>query len=224
MQIVRGVPRQATEPVALTIGNFDGVHLGHRAMLARLCQVARDLRLPACVMTFEPQPQEFFAPDRAPARLTNLREKLELLRSHGVERTYLCKFGYHLAQQDAEAFINDVLVRGAGVKWLLVGDDFRFGARRGGDYSLLAARAQRHGYTVELMSSIVADKVRVSSTAVRSALAEGDFAFAARLLGRPYAIRGRVVRGAARGAKMGFPTANVALRRLRPAFVRDFCG
>lgn len=211
------MPQQASGPVALTIGNFDGVHLGHQAMLARLNVAARSRGVPACVMTFEPQPQEFFAPDRAPARLTNLREKLELLRAHGVDRTYLCRFDYHMAQQDAEAFIVDVLHRGVGMKWLLVGDDFRFGARRGGDFSLLAERAAHYGYEVEAMPSFVVDGMRASSTAVRGALAEGHFARAKQLLGRPYAIQGRVVRGAARGAKMGYPTANVALRRLRPA-------
>ena len=217
MQVVRGVPDQASGPVALTIGNFDGVHLGHQAMLARVREAAQRLRVPACVMTFEPQPQEFFAPDRAPARLTNLREKLQLLRAYGVDRCYVCRFGYEMAQQDAAMFIGDVLLRGVGVKWLLVGDDFRFGARRGGDFNLLAARAPLHGFTVESMPSYAVDGVRASSTAVRGALAAGDLTLAARLLGRAYAIEGRVVRGAARGASMGFPTANVSLRRLRAA-------
>jgi riboflavin kinase/FMN adenylyltransferase len=222
MQVFRGVPERANGPVALTIGNFDGVHLGHQAMLTRLRVAARRLQVPACVMTFEPQPQEFFAPDRAPARLTNLREKLRLLESCSVDRTYVCRFGYDLARQDANAFIEDVLQRGVGAKWLLVGDDFRFGARRGGDFALLAARSTECGYQVESMPSFAVDGVRASSTAVRGALASGDLELAASLLGRNYSIEGRVVRGAARGAKMGFPTANVALHRLRPALAGIF--
>src|SRR5215210_1257271 len=137
MRILRSVPAAAGAPIALTIGNFDGVHLGHQAMLARLSETARRESLPACAMTFEPAPREFFAPDRAPARLTSLREKLELLAAHGLAMTYVCRFGYSFAQTPAEDFIERTLVCGLGVKHVVIGDDFRFGARRAGDFALL---------------------------------------------------------------------------------------
>src|SRR4030088_2943104 len=126
MHVSRNLPVQAGAPVALTIGNFDGVHLGHQAMLARLKEAANRLDLIACAMTFEPHPREFFAPDQAPTRLTSLREKLELLAGHGMERTHLCRFDYRFAQTPADDFVERILVRGLGVKRLLVGDDFRF--------------------------------------------------------------------------------------------------
>ncbi|MGH8630536.1 MAG: bifunctional riboflavin kinase/FAD synthetase, partial [Burkholderiales bacterium] len=179
-------------------------------------EAARARALPVAVMTFEPQPQEFFAPDQAPARLTSLREKLELLREREVERIYVCRFNYRFAQLSAGEFIEGVLVRGLGVKWLLVGDDFRFGARRGGDIAMLKALAPRSGFEVEAMHSVIANGERVSSTAVRARLEAGDFAGAESLLGRAYAICGRVVRGDNLGTQLGFPTANVQLRRLRP--------
>lgn len=215
MRILRSVPLAAEKPVALTIGNFDGVHLGHQAMLARLRESAQD-GLAACAMTFEPHPREFFAPDQAPARLTSLREKLELLAGHGIERTHVCRFDYRLAQITAEDFIERVLVRGLGARRLLVGDDFRFGARRAGDFALLQARASALGYTVEAMSSVMIDGERVSSTAIRQALVAGDLARAARLLGRAYSISGRVVRGDGVGRQLGYPTANIRVRHNRP--------
>ena len=129
MRVTRGMPHAATSPVALTIGNFDGVHLGHQAMLAELVRTARQRNIPACVLTFEPHPREFFAPDQAPARLTSVREKVELLAAHHVERVHVCRFNYELAQVSAPDFIGSVLVRGLGAQWVLVGDDFRFGAR-----------------------------------------------------------------------------------------------
>ena len=216
MRIQRSVPRAAESPVALTIGNFDGVHLGHEAMLRRLRETATERGLPACVMTFEPHPREFFAPDQAPSRLTSLREKLELLAEQGVERVQICRFNYALAQTDAEEFIERILVRGLGMRWLLVGDDFRFGARRAGNFVLLRQHAARFGYEVEAMESVLLDGERVSSTAVRNALAEGRLAHAARLLGRPYSISGRVVGGDGLGRKLGFPTANVQMKHNRP--------
>ena len=216
MRILRSIPRAADSSIALTIGNFDGVHLGHQAMLARLRETAGRMGLPACAMTFEPHPREFFAPDRAPARLTSVRDKLELLASEGIERTYLCRFDYGFAQITAEDFIEEKLVTGLGVRHVLVGDDFRFGARRSGDFALLKAHAARLGYTVDAMSSVMLDGVRVSSTAVREALAAGDLTRTARLLGRPYRIGGRVVRGDGLGRQLGFPTANVRVSH-RPA-------
>jgi len=220
MQILRSVADAAPSPVALTIGNFDGVHLGHQAMLAKLRAAASSRDLPACVMTFEPHPREFFAPDQAPVRLTTLREKCELLAKHGVDRVQVCRFNFALAQVTAQEFIERLLVRSLGVRWLQVGDDFRFGARRAGDLSMLKAFAPRHGYEVEPMPTVTLDGVRVSSTAVRDALAAGDVAQAQRLLGRPYSISGRVVRGDQLGRKLGFPTANVQMRHNRP----PLCG
>ena len=213
MRTLRRVPAAADTPIALTIGNFDGVHLGHQAMLARLRETARVHGIPACALTFEPHPREFFAPDRAPPRLTSLRQKLELLADEGVERTYVCRFDYQFAQITAEDFIERMLVRGLGVRHLLVGDDFRFGARRAGDFTLLAQHAARLNYTVQAMASVMLDGERVSSTAVRDALAAGELARAARLLGRPYSVSGRVARGDGLGRKLGYPTANVRVGR-----------
>jgi riboflavin kinase / FMN adenylyltransferase len=215
MRITRGIPAAAHSPVALTIGNFDGVHLGHRAMLDELARAARRLNVPACVMIFEPQPREFFAPDQAPARLTSLREKLELLAQNGVDRAHVCRFNYAFAQIAAQDFIERVLVAGLGVRWLQVGDDFRFGARRAGDFGMLEHEAPRLGYEVQALPSVMVEGIRVSSTAVRDALAAGDCARAARLLGRSYSISGRVVRGDQLGRKLGFPTANVQMKHNR---------
>ncbi len=216
MRIQRSVPDAASSSVALTIGNFDGVHLGHQAMLARLRAVASARGLVPCAMTFEPHPREFFAPDQAPTRLTSLREKLELLADQGVERVQVCRFDYRFAQTTAEEFIERILVRGLGARWILVGDDFRFGARRAGDLVLLKQRAAAHGYEVEAMPTVVHAGVRVSSTAVRNALASGALDHAAELLGRSYSISGRVVRGDGLGRKLGFPTANVQMKHNRP--------
>ena len=215
MRVYRGIPARADAPIALTIGNFDGVHLGHRAMIARLSEAARSRNLPAAVLTFEPQPQEFFAPDQAPARLTSLREKLELLRQCGVARVYVCRFGYAFAQFTADEFVTRVLRDGLAVKWLLVGDDFRFGARRAGDLAHLKSMAPQAGFEVEAMASVVAAGERVSSTAIRACLEKGDLDGAQRLLGRRYAISGKVVDGDKLGAKIGYPTANVQLKRLK---------
>jgi len=222
MRITRGIPVAADSAVALTIGNFDGVHLGHQAMLAELVRAARERRLPACVMTFEPHPREFFAPDQAPARLTSLREKLELLAARGIDQVHVCRFNYELAQISAPQFIERVLVAGLGVRWLLVGDDFRFGARRAGDFVTLKQAAPRSGFEVEAVESVILDGERVSSTAVRSALGAGDLSRAARLLGRPYSISGRVMHGDGLGRKLGFPTANVQMKHNRPPLTGIF--
>jgi riboflavin kinase/FMN adenylyltransferase len=215
MRITRDIPAVAKSPVALTIGNFDGVHLGHRAMLDELARAARRLNVPTCVMIFEPQPREFFAPDKAPTRLTSMREKLELLAATDVNQVQVCRFDYAFAQIAAQDFIERVLVRGLGVKWLQVGDDFRFGSRRAGDFVMLKNEASRLGYEVQALPSVMVEGIRVSSTAVRDALAAGDCARAARLLGRPYSISGRVVRGDQLGRKLGFPTANVQMKHNR---------
>ncbi|MBI4190688.1 MAG: bifunctional riboflavin kinase/FAD synthetase [Betaproteobacteria bacterium] len=216
MLIRRSIPAVADTPVVLTIGNFDGVHLGHQAMLARLTEAARELGVPSCVLTFEPHPREFFAPDQAPTRLTSLREKLELLERAGVERVQICRFNFDFAKTTAEDFIDRILRRSLGARWILVGDDFRFGARRAGDIVMLRQSQQRCGFDVHVMISVVADGQRVSSTAVRDALAAGDMTQARRLLGRPYSISGRVVGGDRIGRKLGCPTANVQMKHNRP--------
>lgn len=222
MRVTRGMPAAATSPVALTIGNFDGVHLGHQAMLAELVRAARERNIPACVLTFEPHPREFFAPDQAPARLTSLREKIELLAVRNIDRVHVCRFNYELAQVSAADFIERVLVRGLGARWVLVGDDFRFGARRSGNFVTLAQAAPVLGFEVKAMESVVLDAERVSSTAVRNALAHGDLSRAARLLGRPYSISGRVVRGDGVGRKLGFATANVQMKHNLPPLTGIF--
>ena len=184
-------------------------------MLDELARAARRLNVPSCVMIFEPQPREFFAPDVAPARLTSLREKLELLEASGVNHVHVCRFNYAFAQITAQDFIERVLVRGLGVRWLQVGDDFRFGARRAGDFVMLKSEAARLGYEVQALPSVMVEGIRVSSTAVRDALAAGELVRATRLLGRPYSISGRVVRGDQLGRTLGFPTANVQMKHNR---------
>ena len=216
MHVSRNLPVQAEAPVALTIGNFDGVHLGHQAMLARLKEAANRLDLIACVMTFEPHPREFFAPDQAPTRLTSLREKLELLAAAGVERVQVCRFDFDFARISAEDFIVRILQRGLAVHWVLVGDDFRFGARRAGDFAMLKAFSAKCGFEAEEMPAYSVNSLRVSSTAVREALTMGDLELVRRLLGRPYSISGRVVSGDKLGRKIGFPTANIQLKHNRP--------
>ncbi|SFN83242.1 bifunctional riboflavin kinase/FAD synthetase [Nitrosospira briensis] len=215
MRISHGVPVQAEAPVALTIGNFDGVHLGHQAMLARLKEAGNRLGLATCVMIFEPHPREFFAPDKAPTRLTSLREKLELLAAAGVERVRICRFNFDFARISAEDFIVRILHQGLAARWILVGDDFRFGARRAGDFSLLKGFSETCGFEVEEMPGYTVDGIRVSSTAVRKALAAGDLDFARLLLGRSYSISGRVVNGDKLGREIGFPTANIQLKHNR---------
>ena len=222
MRLTRGIPAAAAGPTALTIGNFDGVHLGHQAMLAELTRAAGRLGVPACVLTFEPHPREFFAPDKAPTRLTSLREKLELLAECGIERVHLCRFDYRFAQITAEDFIKRVIARGLGARWLLAGDDFRFGARRAGDLTLLKQNGPRFGLEVVALASFMLEGERVSSTAVRKALAAGELARAERLLGRAYSISGRVVRGDGLGRKLGFPTANVQMKHNRPPLTGIF--
>jgi riboflavin kinase/FMN adenylyltransferase len=214
VRIIRGLPAVADQPVALTIGNFDGVHRGHQAMLTRLIEAAEDLCLPPAVLTFDPHPREFFAPDGAPARLSTLRGKLELFSAYGVARTYIARFDAALAALTPDAFVDDVLVRRLATRWVLVGDDFRFGRARAGDLATLRRHARR--FSVEAMGTVDVDGERASSTAVREALARGELAHAAALLGRPYAISGRVAHGTKLGRTLGFPTANLTLRH-KPA-------
>jgi riboflavin kinase/FMN adenylyltransferase len=214
VRIHRGLPAHADGPVALTIGNFDGVHRGHQAMLARLIEAAEDLRLPPAVMTFDPHPREFFGKHDAPPRLTSLRQKLELFRTAGVDIAFVARFDAQLAALTPAAFIDDVLVRRVNARWVLVGDDFRFGRGRAGDLSVLRAHAST--FSVEGMRTVTVDTERASSTAVREALQRGEIDRATALLGRPYAISGRVAHGDKLGRNLGFPTANIPLRHRPP--------
>jgi riboflavin kinase / FMN adenylyltransferase len=212
MVVTHGSLQPARGRCALTIGNFDGVHRGHRALIDRVTTKAREAKLTACILTFEPHPREFFAAGAAPARLTRLRDKLDLMARAGVEHVHVARFDARFAALPAERFISDVLIRGLGVQWLLVGRDFRFGARRAGDFATL----QERGFVVESMPDVLFEGKRVSSSAVRAALAAGDLAEGERLLGHPYTISGRVAHGAKLGRGLGFPTANIVLRRAPP--------
>jgi riboflavin kinase/FMN adenylyltransferase len=215
MLVFRGVPERATTSTVLTIGNFDGVHRGHRALLAELKAKARELALPATVLTFEPHPRELFAPDQAPARLASLRDKFELLAECGVDRVHVCRFNHQLAALTAEQFVERILARGLAVRHLIVGDDFRFGKGRGGDFALLQRQGRQHGFAVVAMHTVDFGGLRVSSSAVRDALAAGNIEHAEQLLGRAFVIAGRVMDGKKIGRTIGFPTANIQVRRKR---------
>jgi len=199
----------------LTIGKFDGVHLGHQAVLANVLEKARALGLPATVMVFEPQPEEVFTPNTAPARISPLREKYELLKQQGVDRLLAVRFNAAFARQTAETFVHDLLVDKLAVKFLVVGDDFRFGQGRKGDFGMLQKAGEKYGFEVVSTQSFTMHANRISSTAVRQALASSDFSLAQQMLGRPFAIYGRVVHGEKKGRTIGFPTANVMLKRCR---------
>jgi len=216
MVVTHGSLQSAQGRCALTIGNFDGVHRGHRALIDRVIAKAHELGLTSCVLTFEPHPREFFARAAAPARLTRLRDKLELMAAAGVKRVHIARFDARFAALSAVRFVDQVLVRGLGMRWLLVGRDFRFGERRSGDFATLEDAALRHGFRLEAMADVLFEGERVSSSAVRAALAAGDLAGAERLLGHPYTISGRVAHGAKLGRGLGFPTANIVLRRTAP--------
>jgi riboflavin kinase/FMN adenylyltransferase len=215
MELVRGLHnlRAQHRGCVVTIGNFDGVHLGHRATLERLREHARTVGQPATVLTFEPTPREFLSPASAPARLTRLREKLVLLARERLERCVVLRFDAHLQRVRATDFIERLLVGRLGARRVVVGHDFRFGYRGEADVEVLKAAAPRHGFEVDIVEPLMLDGVRVSSTAVREALARGDLARAAGLLGRAYSMQGRVVEGDRLGHKLGYPTANLRLHR-----------
>ena len=201
----------------MTIGNFDGVHRGHRAVMDQLAARRAQFGLPSVVMIFEPQPLEFFRPDRSPPRLTRLREKLSALNLDIVDRVLCVRFDEEFAAITAEEFVDRILVDGLAARFVLVGDDFRFGQGRSGDYESLQAAGRRHGFDVGQQATFVIDGKRVSSTAVREALGGGDLERAATLLGYPFAIHGRVAHGDQRGRTLGYPTANIhLLRRVVP--------
>ncbi|GAB7128133.1 bifunctional riboflavin kinase/FAD synthetase [Silvimonas sp. JCM 19000] len=213
MRILRGTHAAALPPTALTIGNFDGLHLGHRAMLAELRLAAAQRGLATALLTFEPHPRELFAPQTAPTRLTSLREKLEFLAAEGIDYVILQRFNAAFAGIQALDFRDQILARDLNARFVLVGDDFRFGSKRGGDFALLKASTD---FEVQSVPTIALGEERVSSTAVRHALAAGHMHLAAQLLGRPYSISGRVVGGDKLGRELGFPTANIRIRHNRP--------
>ena len=223
MQIFRGFHHPDIAPAcALTIGNFDGVHRGHQAMLALLNNEARHRGLPSCVLSFEPPPRDYFAglhkkPELAPARIATLRDKLTELARCGVDQCVVLPFDASLSGQSPQDFIDQVLLHGLGAKYVLVGDDFRFGAKRSGDYAVLDAAGQAQGFDVARMNSYEVHKLRVSSSAVREALGRGDMEAAAALLGRPYSISGHVVHGRKLGRELGFKTLNLRFAHWKPA-------
>ncbi|MDC8787094.1 bifunctional riboflavin kinase/FAD synthetase [Roseateles koreensis] len=229
MQVFRGFHHPGiASACALTIGNFDGVHRGHQAMLALLKSEAAHRGLPSCVMTFEPHPRDYFAarlskPELAPARIALLRDKLSELERCGIDQAVVLRFDETLASLSAQDFIRQVLILGLGAKYILVGDDFRFGAKRQGDYATLDAAGRSHGFDVARMMSYEVHGLRVSSSAVREALHGGDMDAAARLLGRPYAISGHVVHGAKLGRSLGesSPAAADGFRTLNLRFTHD---
>ena len=212
---------------ALTIGNFDGVHRGHQAMLALLANEARHRGVASCVLTFEPHPRDFFAaragrPEIAPTRVATLRDKLAELERCRIDQTVVLRFDARLAAMAPEAFIERVVQRGLGARYVLVGDDFRFGAQRAGDYALLDAAGEARGFDVARMQSYEVHGHRVSSSAVREALAQGDMERTAALLGRPYAISGHVLHGKKLGRDLGFATLNLRFAHARPAAMGIF--
>ena len=214
MQILRGLYSPDNQQVALTIGNFDGLHLGHQALLDQLQLTARERGLATAAIIFEPHPREFFTPELAPARLTNLREKLERFAVLGLNRVHVCRFNEQFAKTTAAEFI-ETLYSTLAAKHVLIGDDFRFGKARGGDFALMEKLGQLRGVTVKSMHTVQQDGIRISSTAVRLALSEGKLDLASRYLGRPYSISGRVEHGEKVGRKLGYPTANIQFKHNR---------
>ncbi len=221
MKILRGLYSPDSQPVALTVGNFDGVHLGHQALLNDLRAAAQTRGLQTAVVIFEPHPREFFTPQQAPARLTSLREKLEFFAVLGIDRVHVCRFNERFAQMSAANFIN-ALHEKLSARFVLIGDDFRFGSGRGGDFALMETIGVQLGFAVQSVRSVTHDGVRISSTAVRAALAAGQMRTAQRYLGRHYSISGRVEHGDGMGRKLGFPTANIQLKHNCPPLTGIF--
>jgi len=215
MELIRGIHnlRPPHRGCVATIGNFDGVHLGHQAVLGQLAEKGAELCLPTTVITFEPQPQEYFSHGEIPPRLTRFREKLKALQRYSVNRVLCLPFNRALAEMEAEAFIQRVLVDGLGIRYLVVGDDFSFGKGRRGDFAMLQRAGAEHGFVVVNMHTFEIDGGRVSSTRIREALQAGNLSLAEQLLGRPYRMCGRVAHGDKLGRTIGFPTANIFLHR-----------
>ena len=214
-KIIRGFHNlsPSAQGCVATIGNFDGVHLGHQAVLSQLALKGDMLGLPATVITFEPQPTEFFLPEKAPPRLSRFREKVEALRSYSIEQLCVLRFNKVLAEMSANDFIQKLLVKGLNVRYLVVGDDFKFGKDRKGDFALLKKMGEEHDFQVVNMHTFAIAETRVSSTRIRQALTAGDLMLAQTLLGHPYKMSGRVAHGDKRGRTLGYPTANIHLHR-----------
>ncbi|MDE0053062.1 MAG: bifunctional riboflavin kinase/FAD synthetase [Gammaproteobacteria bacterium] len=225
MKLIRGLHGIAPEHRGnvMTIGNFDGVHHGHLKLLDDLVAKGVELERPTLLMTFEPQPREFFRGREVPARLTRFREKMHLLRPTGIDRVLCIPFNEATASMPASYMARDVLRDTLGAEYVMVGDDFRFGAGRVGDYAMLKAAGDRYGYGVSHMDTLMLDGERVSSTGIRSALAAGDLVMAEKLLGHKYFMMGHVVYGRQIGRTIGVPTANIRLQRYRSALTGVFC-
>lgn len=217
MELIRGLHnlRQKHRACVLTIGKFDGVHLGHQAVLSQVLEKAKALGLPATVMVFEPQPEELFTPQYAPARLSVMRDKYTQLQALGIDRLLCIKFNREFASYSAEHFVENLLVDLLDVKFLVVGDDFRFGMGRVGDFAYLQQEGKKCHFEVASTQSFRVENCRISSTAIREALASSNFNLAEQMLGRPFAISGKVLHGDKRGRTIGFPTANVLLKRVK---------
>ncbi len=215
MRLIRGLSHLESfqNGCVLTIGNFDGLHLGHRAVIQKLVERGKTLNLPVVVMTFEPQPLEYFLANNAPSRLMRLREKVIQFSQLPIDNLLIAKFNRYFANCDAEQFINDVLIEKLNVKHLVIGDDFHFGKARRGNFALLEDQGKQRGFSVEDTGSYYVDGLRVSSTLIRDALGVGDLAKAERLLGHSYSICGRVAHGDKRGRTLGYPTANIKMFR-----------
>jgi riboflavin kinase/FMN adenylyltransferase len=217
MELIRGAQniRSRHHGCVASMGNFDGLHLGHQAVLRQLLDAAAHYKVPSTAILFEPQPAEYFHPAGQPPRLSALREKLMLFQAFGIDRVCVLRFDEHFAAQTAEEFATATLVNGFGIRELIIGDDFKFGSARGGDFFALQEFGTRYAFTVRRTHSHILDGERISSTAVRQKLIDGDFRGANKFLGRRYFIAGRVVHGQHRGRSIGFPTANLKLNRLR---------
>ncbi len=213
MQLIRGL-HNLTQPISasvVTIGNFDGIHLGHQHVLEQLRTAAIKHNLPSTVIIFEPQPIEFFAPDKAPKRLSRFREKLAYLRSMQIDNLLCLKFNRDLAELYAEDFVKQILVERLNTRHLVIGDDFRFGKNRSGDFQFLQNSGEQHGFAVENTETLLIDGTRVSSTRIRHCIQNDDFEQAAELLGRPYSLSGKVCHGQKLGRELGFPTINIKM-------------
>ncbi len=222
MKVIRGIPPVANwTPCALTIGNFDGVHRGHQALLKKLVATAKAQNLQSCVMTFEPHPIEYFAPEKAPSRILSLRDKLEALAKVGIDQVLVVHFNQHFANLSPEECVKTILVQGLQVKSILIGDDFHYGAKRAGNFSSLQEAGKAEGFSVERMDTLMESNERISSSAIRTALEQGHLEKARQLLGRPYMLSGHVLHGQKLGRSLGFPTLNISLanklHRRKPA-------
>lgn len=212
MKVIRGIPLATNwTPCALSIGNFDGVHRGHQALLKKLVGKAREKGLQSCVMTFEPHPIEYFSPEKAPSRILGLRDKLQALQATGVDQVLVEHFNQAFSSMTPDDFVDHLLVKGLQVKYILIGDDFHYGAKRAGNFQSLVDSGKKWGFEVERMDTLAEQGVRISSSATRAALMSGDLELTKNLLGRPYTISGHVLHGQKLGRDLGFPTLNISM-------------